>query len=475
MRNRESGLRHGEWRLSSPLPLHDTVKETTMSMSSTQVETLINNLSSENQKTIVSAVETLSVAELRPTDQNCLIEIVSDFLTEESVAPLWSMVILKRQAPLSSIPALLAVLDSDYDYYREAAAEALVSIAQRTPEETLDLLEEFIRKRIDHDPWDARLFAYEPIAALKNNARAQSFLIEMFEADDQWRGSLGNDLAGFGDRRILVMLRRAIEFAELTKNQLDKNELRYAYARLAGAPVRTFDDLRLWRMPWTERWSHSLEELGKDQEAIEEPHENEPLNPLRRDAPAEMQEIKREQEVIAQLPLIDFRLDDYLAVRVRSELEERCDEALRLVGMDSDWTVEKVQRLMNHAVHPSEVIREISTRHEFVSSEALETFASVLVNLWNETPREELNGLSPDEMMVVSELRAENEEVERRREEWKKTLDDSSGTRTERSQAEGPKAQRNDPCPCGSGKKFKKCYLAKNPDCKLLFPHTGRG
>ncbi len=27
---------------------------------------------------------------------------------------------------------------------------------------------------------------------------------------------------------------------------------------------------------------------------------------------------------------------------------------------------------------------------------------------------------------------------------------------------------RNDPCPCGSGKKFKKCYLAKDPGCTLL-------
>lgn len=27
---------------------------------------------------------------------------------------------------------------------------------------------------------------------------------------------------------------------------------------------------------------------------------------------------------------------------------------------------------------------------------------------------------------------------------------------------------RNDTCPCGSGKKFKKCYLANNPECKLF-------
>lgn len=29
---------------------------------------------------------------------------------------------------------------------------------------------------------------------------------------------------------------------------------------------------------------------------------------------------------------------------------------------------------------------------------------------------------------------------------------------------------RNDPCPCGSGKKFKKCYLANSPDCRFLHP-----
>ncbi len=32
------------------------------------------------------------------------------------------------------------------------------------------------------------------------------------------------------------------------------------------------------------------------------------------------------------------------------------------------------------------------------------------------------------------------------------------------------KVGRNDPCPCGSGKKFKKCYLANDPGCKLLHP-----
>ncbi len=32
------------------------------------------------------------------------------------------------------------------------------------------------------------------------------------------------------------------------------------------------------------------------------------------------------------------------------------------------------------------------------------------------------------------------------------------------------KVGRNDPCPCGSGKKFKKCYLANDPGCRILHP-----
>jgi preprotein translocase subunit SecA len=46
----------------------------------------------------------------------------------------------------------------------------------------------------------------------------------------------------------------------------------------------------------------------------------------------------------------------------------------------------------------------------------------------------------------------------------KKQLPQSKATRDPRVENVG----RNDACPCGSGKKFKKCYLASDPDCKLL-------
>ena len=32
------------------------------------------------------------------------------------------------------------------------------------------------------------------------------------------------------------------------------------------------------------------------------------------------------------------------------------------------------------------------------------------------------------------------------------------------SQPKIPKVGRNDPCPCGSGKKYKKCCMAKNEE-----------
>ena len=36
------------------------------------------------------------------------------------------------------------------------------------------------------------------------------------------------------------------------------------------------------------------------------------------------------------------------------------------------------------------------------------------------------------------------------------------------------KVGRNDECPCGSGKKFKKCYLADSPDCRILHPELAK-
>lgn len=57
----------------------------------------------------------------------------------------------------------------------------------------------------------------------------------------------------------------------------------------------------------------------------------------------------------------------------------------------------------------------------------------------------------------------EPEEIARRQKRWKE--EDRKKTREGNTSAsvvrEGPKIGRNDPCPCGSGKKYKKCCLNK--------------
>ena len=61
----------------------------------------------------------------------------------------------------------------------------------------------------------------------------------------------------------------------------------------------------------------------------------------------------------------------------------------------------------------------------------------------------------------------EPEAIEARQREWEKAdaeldQDDSGGDDTDVRQ--GPKVGRNDPCPCGSGKKYKKCCGAQTAD-----------
>jgi hypothetical protein len=58
---------------------------------------------------------------------------------------------------------------------------------------------------------------------------------------------------------------------------------------------------------------------------------------------------------------------------------------------------------------------------------------------WMKTPRETLEGKTPGELLGGRSLIPQKVETVRRTE---------------------PKVGRNDPCPCGSGKKYKKCHGA---------------
>ena len=113
--------------------------------------------------------------------------------------------------------------------------------------------------------------------------------------------------------------------------------------------------------------------------------------------------------------------------------EELLARALSILGSRLD--VEDVRQMIDRAPDPTAVLQQIlESAVAPPSMSTVERLVPVLMDLWNSTPRTELGGLSPEEMV--------------------------------RSRPPGPNRQpaRNAPCPCGSGKKYKKCCLLAAPD-----------
>ncbi len=112
-------------------------------------------------------------------------------------------------------------------------------------------------------------------------------------------------------------------------------------------------------------------------------------------------------------------------------LDERLRRSLVLLG--SPLEVERVRALISTAESPVLAVQAVmDSLISAPQSSAMERFLPVLMEAWNETPRPELGGRRPSE-------RYESRPQAR-----------PSG-----------KPGRNDPCPCGSGKKYKKCCLGR--------------
>ncbi len=65
-----------------------------------------------------------------------------------------------------------------------------------------------------------------------------------------------------------------------------------------------------------------------------------------------------------------------------------------------------------------------------------------------------------EEKTDMSRMRANKEEIERKGEEYGANANDYNNPTTVKQEPVkvGPKIGRNDPCPCGSGKKYKNCH-----------------
>jgi hypothetical protein len=105
--------------------------------------------------------------------------------------------------------------------------------------------------------------------------------------------------------------------------------------------------------------------------------------------------------------------------------------ALEIAG--STLSVDRVKQLIQRNDQPSGVIEAIlASIRGAPQQSALERLMPVLMDAWNSTPRHELGGRTPTEMATSARA--------------------PSGRGA-------PRVGRNDPCPCGSGRKYKHCCL----------------
>lgn len=115
-------------------------------------------------------------------------------------------------------------------------------------------------------------------------------------------------------------------------------------------------------------------------------------------------------------------------VPARDNIPERLERALAVLG--SSMAENEVRARLALATNPTVVVDSVlKTLSRPPTKGALERFLPVLMEAWNETPRPELGGRSPTQ---VHHERAP----------------DRPAT---------PKVGRNARCPCGSGKKYKRC------------------
>ena len=366
---------------------------------------LVGALYSNDKNEVIKAVNDLIQRQGEVHLKEELLVIVEDWRSDESYAPLWSMIVLGYWHSLEAIPFLLDVLDSVADIWKEAAIEALERLAEKHGEVILDPIEEFIERRLDHDPFDARLYAYSPIAVLTQSELAKSFLVKVFELDDTWQGSIAYDLVKFRDKRILQLFRRAIEYAHRIKDKYGEKDLRDAYCLLAGV-YKFNDDDHLRNKPWEERWDDKLNELGKSEEEIdkmsEEKFSGQQANFKLLESEEWFKENKRQNKIRDTYPLADFNLAEYLEIRERGWLEKDFQSALRLSALSDLYSVEEVQKIINSSIKPSEALKTILGDFEFSTDDGLREFTSKFFNLWNNTPREEFQGLTPVELAEIN-------------------------------------------------------------------------
>ncbi len=369
---------------------------------------------SQNAHEVQKAIEELITTKEGTGIEEQLITLVEHWEKDDGYASLWALVILGYMHSVRAIPSILAVIDSDTDYWREAAMESLERIAKHYPDEIFMQATEFIEDRFDHDTFDARLFAYSALSALAPRDDAKQFLLYAFERDDKWQASIAQDLEGFSqDARIREFFKPAIAYSRRIQDPYSYDELCYAYTIFDSDPFELREKDPLSQKPWKERWSNIFAELSKPQKDEDEDNDEEDNNAddftfLEEDK-KELKRIRaenqRQREAVYAHPIEPFHLDAYLALRSPRAPEHEFDQALHLLGLAPKWSVESVQLFIDKETNPSASFGKLFQESPVRSEESARTFLSLFMNLWNTTPRTEFDGLTPEKVFSLKKER----------------------------------------------------------------------
>lgn len=424
---------------------------------------------------------------IAPKYEKQLAEYLGNLLEDESeeafFSTLWLANVLGEIKSKEAIEPILQMIVKDNDYFSEEALFNLIKIGQKYKEETVEAVIEanepvmnYYRERSedffeqnnkdgDKDEEEHyrgfRIFYYGILAefALRNE-RAKNYLIQMFEEDDDYANALAYYLAILGDKRILELFKRRLEFMSSLgdENHFFYREIKCAYYILDKGK----DNCDLFYDPWekNEDWKESCffrlnafikekfelekEEKGKLLEMEKEREENKKKNKNRIKFSNLSEEeftdlVRKDNKKVKAHPISLFDFEKYVQIRQLGLKRENMEKILKEAGVSE--TAEDLQRIINKQSSPQDVVEILYKNNRGIKEDRRVFLEQAVFALEGVTPRTELNGLTPYEYDFV------RENAEFANEQAAKT--------------KAQKIGRNDPCPCGSGRKYKKCCMGK--------------
>jgi len=421
-------------------------------------------LESDDRAIVMPMVEKMIHSNFFPLSQKVidgLIAVVKNCEDDESNAPLWAIVILGDRKVKKAIPVLLDVFYTDADFWCEASQTALQKIGKTYPDDVYTETQKWIenllkdlesselsedeRQKID-SAVTGRVYAYGVIESFVPREDVKQYLMELIERDQSMGDCMEMSLLGWPlEQSMRSFFRRQVELAVCfggTTFNSRYNESKWALIHFTDGeiglkyPYRNDDQGRSWQ-DWDFIFDYGKDEEENEEEKDKKTNEKEKIN---QKEDSFYKKLAEERKKFDEFELPQFNIEEYVAVRPRSHLEQKIQDMLKYYDLTDRWSVESIQVQINRAHVPSEVQKSLLELVTFENIDEANIFCKLFSTLWNLTPREEFQGLTPDEKRHTIPINSISHEGKRE------------------------KTDRNAHCPCGKTKetdgtpvKYKKC------------------